>query len=306
MNLSSAKKKIAALEQKNLIASGAIQQASLMKKRYQDALDLLKKKDKELVNNIKHQKKMRQHMIEKEKMAALGGLVAGVAHEVNTPLGVAITSNSMAREECKKLKDSYLADELTEEAIVEFFETLEQSVQIVESSLQRAAELVHSFKKISVDQNIGDKRKFLLREYIQDIIRTFYGKFKNRPIEILLDCDENLMVDTYPGSISQIFNNLLLNSLLYAFDDTEKGVININIQSMKKKLKVIFVDNGMGMDESLRQHVFEPFVTLHREEGGSGLGLNIVYNIVTQRFGGKINVLSRPGQGVRYEFTLKL
>ncbi len=306
MNLSSAKEKIAELEQKNLIASGAVHQASLMKKRYQDALELLKKKDKELVNNIKHQKKMQHHMIEKEKMAALGGLVAGVAHEVNTPLGVAITSNSMAREECKKLKDSYLADELTEEAIVELFETLEQSVQIVESSLQRAAELVRSFKRISVDQNIDDKRRFLLYEYILDIIRTFYGQFKNRPIEILLDCDKKLMVETYPGSLSQIFNNLLQNALQYAFDDTKKGIININVELLKKKLKIIFVDNGIGMDESLRQHVFEPFVTLHREEGGSGLGLNIVYNIVTQRFGGKINVLSKPGQGVRYELTLKL
>ncbi len=305
MDKKNEQEKITKLEQQSLILSGAMRQVSLVKKRYQDALALLQKKDKELKAIHKDHMEIRQQLIEKESMAALGSLVAGVAHEVNTPIGVAITSNSVAIDVCKGLKESYRADALSEEEIVQFFENIEESNQIVEQSLQRAAKLIRSFKRISVDQSCDDLIGINLYEYLKDIIRTFHNQFKNRPIEITLDCPQELMIETYPGALAQIMGNLLQNSLNYAFKDNKKGTIEIYVEPPKKdKIKIVFADDGIGMDEDLRQHAFEPFVTMHRGQGGSGLGLNIVYNLITQKLNGNITLESSPGKGASFSFII--
>ncbi|MCP4492248.1 MAG: HAMP domain-containing histidine kinase [Gammaproteobacteria bacterium] len=298
---------IAQLEGQNQIASGAVRQASLINKRYRDAMALLKEKDRELRESLHEQTEMRQQLIEEGKMAALGRLVAGVAHEVNTPVGVAITSNSMIIDACNRLKASYAKDDLSEEGLEEFLETIEESSHIVNQSLQRAAKLIFSFKRISVDQSCDDIRSFNLYEYINDVINTFRNQIKNRPIDITLDCPQKLQVETYPGALSQIMNNLLQNALNYAFEGSKKGNISIHVDLPKKnKVKIIFADNGIGMDEDLRQRAFEPFVSMNRDKGGSGLGLNIVYNLVTQQFGGSIKLESAPGKGTSYSIVFEV
>ncbi|MCP4298097.1 MAG: HAMP domain-containing histidine kinase [Proteobacteria bacterium] len=296
--------KIAKLEQQYKIASGAVRQAALLQKRYRDALSLLKKKDTELKDSLKEMKEMQFHLIEKEKMAALGGLVAGVAHEVNTPLSVAITSNSVVMDECKRLKAKYEAGELTEEIFKDFFETFEESNRVEMHSLQRAAKLIRSFKRISVDQMSDDKLVINLYEYLQDVILTFHTYFKQTQIKTVLDCPKNLVVETCPGPLAQIFSNLLENTLKYAFGDDKNGNINIRIEPQQEKLYIVFADDGIGMSEDLRQHVFEPFVTTHRQEGSSGLGLNIVFNLITQRFNGNIHLESEHGKGSRFIFEI--
>ncbi len=308
------KTRIAELQQQIEILRGASRQSNLIRKRFQDALAVLKEKDSELKKSKQRAekdlnllKKMQEELVEKEKMAALGSLVAGVAHEVNTPVGVAITSSSFCEEEINNLKRLYESGELYEEDMAMFLEAAEESSQIVRKSLVQAASLIRSFKQISVDQNIDDMRRIDVSEYIHDIIRTFKNQFKKTKIRIEIDCPDGLIIDTYPGSISQIFNNLFINVLKHAYGPDESGRIFIHIRfGHDNLLHILFEDDGMGMDAEIKKQAFEPFVTTGRDKGGSGLGLNIVYNLVVHRFHGEIKLESERGAGCRFMITLPI
>lgn len=307
-------KKIVELEQQIKILKGASHQSNLIRRRYQDALAVLKEKDLELKRSkeiIEKDyallKKMQEELVEKEKMAALGSLVAGVAHEVNTPVGVAITSISSCGEEIRNLRRLYEAEELSEEDMEAFLETANESVQIVRESLDQAARLIRSFKQISVDQNIDDIRRIDISEYIHDIIRTFHGQLKKSGIQVDIDCPKGLVIDTYPGSLSQIFSNLLTNVLHHAYGPNEQGRIFIQARMGEDHLlHILFEDDGRGMDDDIKKQAFQPFVTTRRNNGGSGLGLNVVYNLVTHRFGGEIRVESEKGVGSKFFITLRV
>ncbi|MBT3010609.1 MAG: HAMP domain-containing histidine kinase [Candidatus Thiodiazotropha sp. (ex Lucina aurantia)] len=249
-------------------------------------------------------KAMQQQLVEKEKLAALGSLVAGVAHEVNTPIGVAMTSISACSEEIRQLKKSYQAEELSESEMDAFFETVDESMRLAKTGLDQAARLISSFKMISVDQNIDDIRLIDVCDYLRDIIRTFQNQLKKTKIQVELDCPQHMMVKTYPGSLSQIMNNLLSNVINHAYEPEQSGIVHIQIEQKENRLNLLFEDYGKGMDESLKESVFQPFITTARNRGGSGLGLNIVYNLVVQRFSGEIEVQSKPGEGSRFIISL--
>lgn len=306
-----ADKRIFELEQQVKILVDASRQSDLIRKRYQDSLSILKQKDheikmsKEMIEkDLDMLKKMQQELVEKEKMAALGTLVAGVAHEVNTPLGVAVTSITACSEEIRSLKRLYELEELSESDMETFLETASESAQIVHKSLNQAARLIHSFKKISVDQNIDDVRQIDVYEYIQDIIRTFSNQLKKTRINVELKCSQGIIVKTYPGSLAQILSNLLINTINHAYNSNQQGKVIIKINLDGNRLYILFMDDGQGMDDELKAHAFQPFVTTGRDKGGSGLGLYIVYNLVTQRFGGHIKLESQIGKGSRFFMTL--
>ncbi|MES9827346.1 MAG: HAMP domain-containing sensor histidine kinase [Candidatus Thiodiazotropha sp.] len=300
-----------ALEQQLKLFKESSRQSDLVRKRYQDALSILKQKDLELKKSkqliekdLKMLKAMQQQLVEKEKLAALGSLVAGVAHEVNTPIGVAMTSISACSEEIRQLKKSYEAEELSESDMDAFFETVDESMRLAKTGLDQAARLISSFKMISVDQNIDDIRMIDVCEYLRDIIRTFKNQLKKTKIQVELDCPQHMMVKTYPGSLSQIMNNLLSNVINHAYEPEQSGMVHIQIEQKGNRLKLFFEDYGKGMDESLKESIFQPFITTARNRGGSGLGLNIVYNLVVQRFGGEIEVESEPGKGSLFKISL--
>ncbi len=305
---------IAELKQQVEILKGASYQGNLVRKRLQNALAILKQKDLELMESKQRieedfevLKQMQEQLVEKEKMAALGSLVAGVAHEINTPVGVAITSISSCKEEISNLKRLYEAEKLSEEDMELFLETADESTQIVQNSLSHAARLIRSFKQISVDQNIDNMRQIDISEYIHDIIRTFHNQLKNSQIQVEIDCQDGLRMNTYPGSISQIFTNLLSNAISHAYDQDKPGRIFIQVRlGDDQLLHILFVDDGKGMDDTIRKQAFEPFVTTGRSKGGSGLGLNIVYNLVTHRFAGEIKLESEKGAGSRFTITLRV
>ncbi len=305
------KNRIAELEQQVEMLKGASYQGTLIRNRLQDALAILKNKDTELMNSKRKiendfsiLQKMQEELIEKEKMAALGSLVAGVAHEVNTPVGVAIASVSYCKDEIKKLKKLYKTDKLSEEELEMFLNAADESTQIIQNSLSQAARLIQSFKQISVDQNIDDMRTIDIHQYIKDIITTFTNQFKKTGINIVIDCPKELIINTYPGSLSQIFNNLLLNVLKHAFDIGQTGNIKIKINLENNKLlHIVFTDDGKGMEDKIKKQAFEPFVTTGRNKGGSGLGLNIVYNLVVHRFGGNIALNSSKNNGCQFFIT---
>ncbi|MES9926015.1 MAG: HAMP domain-containing sensor histidine kinase [Candidatus Thiodiazotropha endolucinida] len=303
--------RIEALEQQLKLFKESSRQSDLVRKRYQDALSILKQKDLELKQSkqliekdLEMLKAMQQKLVEKEKLAALGSLVAGVAHEVNTPIGVAMTSISACSEEIRQLKKSYQAEDLSESEMDAFFETVDESMRLAKTGLDQAARLISSFKMISVDQNIDDIRLIDVCDYLRDIIRTFQNQLKKTKIQVELDCPQHMMVKTYPGSLSQIMNNLLSNVINHAYEPEQSGIVHIHIEQKGNRLNLLFEDYGKGMDESLKESVFQPFITTARNRGGSGLGLNIVYNLVVQRFGGEIEVQSKPGEGSRFIISL--
>ena len=234
-------------------------------------------------------------------MSALGNLVAGVAHEVNTPLGISITAASIFKNEIKSIQDLLGEGKLSKSALDHFIETISEADEILIKNLDRAALLVRNFKKISVDQSSEEIRNFELNDYLQEVISTFKSELKHRPIELKLELDtEPINMHSYPGAISQIVVNMLQNSLLHGFDYEQEGEISLRTEHKENSALIIFCDNGKGVEENVSHKIFEPFITTKRNKGGTGLGLNITYNLVTQHLGGSIKLDQDYKGGARF------
>lgn len=260
---------------------------------------------KELNESVLTLKNAQGQLIESEKMAALGNLVSGVAHEVNTPLGNALTGGSIILRESKFIQDSFVDGSLKRSVMDEKLGILVQSAELMMKSLNSAADLVKNFKRISVDQSIDDLRDFDLRTYAETIIQTFHNKLKHEHVEVEIISPEHVIIYSYPGTFAQLLNNFINNAFLHAFEEVKEGAkITIEIQMLDTHLKLLFSDNGRGVDTQILPNIFEPFVTSKRNKGGTGLGMNIVYNIVTQKLGGVIQVFSKLNEGTTFELTL--
>ncbi len=231
-------------------------------------------------------------LIESEKLAGLGSLVAGIAHEVNTPLGVAVTAGSFLTDQLK----SGFADS----------ETLLESVDLLMRNLNKAADLIGSFKKVAVDQAGEQEREFLLDTYIRDVMVSLQPLLRKSRVEVSIDIPEGIRVIGKPGALSQIIGNLVQNSLIHGFPDGESGTIRISAAVDGQQLALVHEDNGKGMDSGTVKKVFDPFFTTRRGSGGSGLGMNIVYNLVVKSLQGDISCESEPGEGVRFTIRFPL
>ncbi len=261
---------------------------------------------KELEASLDNLKLTQQQLVEQEKMASLGELVAGVAHEINTPIGVGITAVSHLVESIDRISKAFNSGTLTKKQFSDMLSAILESAGIVESNLRRAADLVKAFKSVAVDQSSSEPRLFALRSYVQDVLTSLRPKLKRTQHEIHLDIPEDLNLYCDPGVISQIITNLIMNSLHHAFAVNEKGVIHISAQSHEDILQLTYSDNGQGIEQSILKRLFDPFVTTKRGQGGSGLGTHIIYNLVTQGLGGRIQCTSEPNKGTRFEIILPL
>lgn len=242
----------------------------------------------------------RNELVETEKMASLGRMVAGFAHEVNTPVGVAIGAVSQAQDVSRELGHLLAAEEVSEEALQAQLAMLDEASGLAMRNLNRAAGLVRSFKRTAVDQSSGVARDYDLSEVIEDVVRTLSGEFKATPIRIDVDCPR-LKLHGDVGALEQILGNLLLNSRTHAFaDGSQAGLISIRAHTHAGRVIIDYRDNGAGLSEAAQAHMFEPFFTTRRGSGGSGLGLYIVYNLVTQRLSGHIHCESTPGSGIHF------
>lgn len=256
---------------------------------------------KELENSINTLKRAQNQLIESEKMAALGSLVSGVAHEVNTPLGNAVTGGSIIKKETEELIKSMQDGTLKKSTLEESLKHIDETSKLLYRSLNTAAELIKSFKQISVDQSVERKRSFDLVEYVNEIIKTFNNKLKRVPIEVQIIAPKELVLDSYPGAFAQLLNNFIQNSIIHGFEEKRDNArIQIEIYLKDKTLNFIYSDNGAGMSPDIKVKAFDPFVTTKRNAGGTGLGLNIVYNIVTQKLKGTLVLETAPNQGVEY------
>jgi len=259
----------------------------------------------ELQTSLNTLKSAQGQLVESEKMAALGSLVSGVAHEVNTPLGNAITGSSIVKSECKELLKMMGEGTLKKSILEEKLEHLEETSNLLMKSVNTAANLVRSFKQISVDQSIETKRLFNLHEYVKEVLLTFRNKLKQIPVESEILGDPELSIKSYPGSFAQLLNNFIQNSIIHGFEDKKSGAkITINMYIDNDILYFTYEDNGCGIDDSIKDKAFDPFVTTKRNAGGTGLGLNIVYNIVSQKLEGTLELESIKDEGVK--FILKI
>ncbi|RZA33623.1 MAG: GAF domain-containing protein [Lysobacteraceae bacterium] len=240
-------------------------------------------------------------LVRQEKMASLGGLVAGVAHEINTPLGICVTATSHLVQELKLTREELAAGELTEDSLNSFLDIIDQSLRIMTTNTQRAASLVRSFKQVAVDQSSGDIRNFKLQAYLQEVLLSLQPKLKGRPVKVQLDCPPDLMLDSSPGAVSQIVTNMVVNSLLHGFERDQPGSITIRAALDGEQVLFDYADDGVGMDQETLGKMFDPFFTTKRGTGGSGLGAHILYNLVTGALGGTVRVESAPGEGLRYQ-----
>lgn len=262
--------------------------------------EALERANSELKGTLGKLTRAQRQLVESEKLAALGGLVAGVAHEINTPLGVSVTAASHLHHETQRLVRALGEGRTTRGDLDHYIEQALQSSDLVLRNLDRASALVRSFKQVAVDQSSEQRRQFRLRDYLSEVLLSLHPRIKAQRAEVVIDGDGDLELDTYPGALYQIIVNLVINALTHAFGEQQGGRIEIEVAAEGEDAVIEFRDNGKGMSEAVQKRVFEPFFTTRRGTGGSGLGLHIVYNLATQVLLGSVCCESAPGRGTRF------
>jgi signal transduction histidine kinase len=243
-------------------------------------------------------------LIQAERLASLGGLVAGVAHEINTPVGITLTSASVLLDATSRLQQNMNNGAIKKSEILDYLKTADEGSRLIMSNAQRAAHLIQSFKQIAVDQTNELRRPFRVKEYIDEIITSLHPRLKHTNIKVDISCDAAIELDSYPGAFAQVITNLTLNALIHAFDANAIGTIGINAIQCDDKLEIDFSDDGKGIPAEFVDKIFDPFFTTQRGSGGTGLGLNIVYNLIVKQFGGNITVDSVVGKGTTFHIIL--
>lgn len=247
-----------------------------------------------------------EKLIESEKMAALGNLVAGIAHEVNTPLGVAVTANSSATDHLAQLTQELSDNTLSKQGLDSFVEHITECLTISSNNLDKAAILISNFKQTAVDQSSLKVGTVKLHDYLNNAIHSLIPLTRSHNVIIHIDCDETFSLTTVPGALNQIIMNLVNNSCVHGFKGRDDNQITITVSenTERRSYNLYYKDNGHGMDEHVARKVFEPFFTTTRGSGGSGLGMAIVYNLATQALQGSVSAASHPQQGVMFTFEL--
>lgn len=268
--------------------------------------ELVTKRTAELQESLNTLEKTKDQLVISEKMASLGDLVAGVAHEINTPIGIGVTAASHLENETKIFIDAYEKGELSKSLFEKYVELADESSRMILANMIRAASLIQSFKKVAVDQSSEEKRPFKVREYIDEVLLSIHSKFKHTNFTIKVLCEEDFVLNSYPGALSQIITNLSINSLQHGFEGLNKGEITIQITRMGDNANITYTDDGIGIPASILKKIFNPFFTTKRGRGGSGLGMNIVYNLITQTLKGTIECTSTQGEGTIFNINLPI
>ena len=254
---------------------------------------------------LRNLRETQKSLIEAEKLAALGRLVAGVAHEVNNPVGISLTVASSLERKTANFAAEVARGDLRRSSLHEFLETSRDASSQLVANLNRAAELITSFKQVAADRNYSDQRSFDLGDLTEQVVMSLRPGLRKQNLALNVDCQPNLVMNSYPGPYGQVLTNLFLNSVAHAFPDGKPGAVDIQVrESGKDNVEILFSDNGCGMSLDVRRRAFDPFFTTRRDQGGTGLGLHIVYSIVTSRLGGRLDLDSEPGAGTRIQIIL--
>ncbi|MCX2768999.1 sensor histidine kinase [Pseudoalteromonas sp. B530] len=259
--------------------------------------------NQKLEETVAYLNRTHTQLLEREKMASLGDLVAGVAHEINTPIGIGITSTTYLQQHLDDLTMKYQTKVLSTGVLEDFISDSTGACKLLLKNLQRTANLINSFKQVAVDQSCEQVRAFNVHDYVQEIIAALNPEIKKHDHKIKFHCDPGLIATTYPGVIFQIISNLVANSIAHGFKESEQGEITIEFFKHDEHIELIYKDNGKGMSELELSKLFEPFYTTKRGSGGMGLGAYIIYNLVTQGLDGDVHTVSEPGKGLEYRIA---
>lgn len=290
-----------------LQAEAALQQLNdELEKRVESRTCELRTSNESLQDTLDKLRDAQQQLVESEKMAALGGLVAGVAHEINTPLGNSLTASSLLTESCKQLQSRFQDNKMTRSDLEVFTEQALECLDIIQSNGGRAAQLVKRFKQVAVDQTSDERRSFAVVPYLREVLESLQPAYHDFDYQMSVQGPNSLTVDSYPGALSQILTNLVSNAVLHGFHQRQQGSIVISLQQEEDQFLLCCQDDGEGMDQEQLSKVFDPFYTTKRGAGGSGLGAHVVYNLVSQRLGGSIECQSEKGQGTRFMLRLPI
>jgi len=243
-------------------------------------------------------------LVESEKLAALGGLVSGIAHEINTPLGVSITASSYLHDSFSDFARKFEDQKLDKTEITKLINNYNSASELITNSLQRAKNLVNNFKKTAADQNHNEVESINILEYYKDVASTLKALLKKKHASLLIEGDEMLQVNTFPGAHAQILTILVSNSIQHGLDNNDNNEIHLKLSRNKHKFIVRYSDNGKGVKTEQRNKIFEPFYTSDRASGSTGLGLSILHNIIVKQLNGKVSI--EPSEhGFSLEFTFK-
>jgi signal transduction histidine kinase len=244
-------------------------------------------------------------LIQTEKLAALGRLVAGVAHEINTPVGTSLTVASAFINKIKRFEADIAGGDVRRSSLSEFVTSSREAASQIMANLNHAVDLIGSFKQVAADRNVSDRRAFDLAEITEQVVRGLRFGLRRQGLTVNVECEPDLAMNSYAGPYGQVLTNLVLNAAVHAFPEGEAGSVHIVAQALgKDKVEVLFSDDGCGMSPDVRRQVFDPFFTTRRDQGSTGLGLHIVHNIVTNRLGGRINLESKPGSGTKFRIVV--
>ena len=278
--------------------------------RFRRLAETLEQKVAERTNELQEALKTLQstqdQLIEAEKMAALGNLVAGVAHEINTPVGLGVTVASDLETETKSFIMAYKKGKLTQSGLKKYLNRAMRSSQLILDNLEWAAELVQSFKQVAVDQTSLEKRPVLVKSYLEETILSLTPELKRTKHTLSIEGDETISLNSYPGALSQVITNLVMNSITHAYQEGEVGHLNLKVTQQPEHVRIAYSDDGCGIPPEHLPKIFDPFFTTARNRGGSGLGLHIVYNLVSQTLKGSIHCESQVGVGSNFIIQLPL
>jgi PAS domain S-box-containing protein len=267
--------------------------------------DEVQARTRELSLSLEELHAAQDRLVQTEKLAALGLLVAGVAHEINNPVGTSLTVASTLERKIAVIAADFAQDTLKRSSLTEFLQTSrEASAQLV-GNLNHAAELIQSFKQVAVDRNLSNQRIFDLGRLTEQVVMSLRSGLGRQNLTLNVECQPDLTMNSYPGPYGQVLNNLFLNAVTHAFPDDQRGIIDIRVlASGNDHVEIDFSDDGCGMSGSVRRQAFDPFFTTRRDHGSTGLGLHIVYSIVTNGLGGRLTLDSKPGEGTKIRIIL--
>jgi signal transduction histidine kinase len=246
-----------------------------------------------------------KNLIQAEKLAALGGLVAGIAHEVNNPVGISLTVASSFARRCEAFAAELRTPPLRRSSLDDFVATSRAAADQLVANLQRAGELIQSFKQVAVDRSHTERREFDLAEATDQIIASLRPVLRKLPLSLVVDIPPGISMNSYPGSYGQVLTNLFLNTVVHAYPDGRAGTLSVSARAVgSDDVEITVADDGVGMAEEVRRRAFDPFFTTRRDHGGTGLGLHIIFNIVTQSLGGRLVLDSAPGRGTTFRIRI--